>query len=280
MQIAGVENRSALARAIERSDVARSLRQEIVRLREEVISAGDGATLEVLISDSGTADPDDLKSKSDATHLTLQKLNEDIEAVGTDYMKLLSEFSLLDDKADAADAVEEMAQARAEMEFQVEAYVRKRAQANLLRWAIERYRRERQAPLLKRAAQIFSRLTLGRYVDLLVNTDGSSANIVGILSGRASAVSVGGMSQGTVDQLYLSLRLAAIESAIDAGLKLPFLADDLFVNFDDDRAKAGFSVLGELATKTQVLFFSHNGHLPPIAEKALEPARLSQCILA
>jgi uncharacterized protein YhaN len=280
MQDAGVETRAALAQAIDRSNRARTCRQEITRWRAEVVSAGDGATVEALIAANLGTSSDDLRTRSEELKAAIQVLNDDIASVGDDYTRAMSAFEAIDDRADAAVAMEEKTQAQAEMEFQVEAYVCKRAQASLLRWTIERYRRERQAPLLKRAAQLFSRLTLCRYVDLSVETDGVSTSIVGILAGGANAVPVGRMSQGTLDQLYLALRLAAVESVVDAGLKLPFLADDLFINFDNDRAEAGFKVLGELATKTQVLFFSHHGHLLPIAEKALKPARLSQCTLA
>jgi len=87
------------------------------------------------------------------------------------------------------------------------------------------------------------------------------------------------MSEGTVDQLFLSLRLAAVEDAVAAGAKLPFLADDLFINYDDARAQAGFSVLAELARTTQVLFFTHHSHLISVAERAVAPLPLSTCWL-
>ena len=83
------------------------------------------------------------------------------------------------------------------------------------------------------------------------------------------SVSVTGMSTGSADQLYLALRVAAIEDYLDHAPPLPFIADDLFINFDDDRAAAGFRVLGELARKTQVLFFTHHEHLIDVANKAL-----------
>lgn len=49
-------------------------------------------------------------------------------------------------------------------------------------------------------------------------------------------------------------------------------ADDLFINFDDKRAAAGFRVLGELAKKTQVLFFTHHEHLLEVARRVLGDA--------
>ena len=49
----------------------------------------------------------------------------------------------------------------------------------------------------------------------------------------------------------------------------PFVADNLFINFDDDQAAASFKVLAQLAEKTQVLFFTHHQHLVDIAHEAL-----------
>ena len=69
------------------------------------------------------------------------------------------------------------------------------------------------------------------------------------------------MSDGTVDQLYLALRLASVDEYLGRAHSLPFIADDLLINFDDARAAAGFKVLAELGQKTQVLFFTHHQHL-------------------
>jgi uncharacterized protein YhaN len=77
------------------------------------------------------------------------------------------------------------------------------------------------------------------------------------------------MSTGTADQLYLALRVASIEDCLDRADALPFVADDLFINFDNVRAAAGFEVLGKLAGKTQILFFTHYQHLVEIAESTL-----------
>jgi uncharacterized protein YhaN len=78
-----------------------------------------------------------------------------------------------------------------------------------------------------------------------------------------------GLSEGTADQLYLALRVAAVEQHVLTNTPVPFVADDIFVNFDDARARAGLEVLGELAEKTQVLFFTHHSHLRELAEAAL-----------
>ena len=71
------------------------------------------------------------------------------------------------------------------------------------------------------------------------------------------------MSDGTRDQLYLALRMAALELHLGQAQSLPFVADDLFVNYDDARAKAGLEELKVLSASAQVLFLSHHDHLVP-----------------
>lgn len=165
------------------------------------------------------------------------------------------------------------------MAVQAEAYMRKRAVVVLLRWTIGRYRAEKQTPLLKRASDLFSRLTLGRYTDLLVDLEGEKARLAGQTRDQAVAP-VEDVSDGKRDQLYLALGVAAIEGPVAAGARLPFLADDLFINYDDEQARAGFEVLAELSTRTQVLFFTHHHHLVDVG-KAISPAPdFSLCSLA
>jgi uncharacterized protein YhaN len=61
--------------------------------------------------------------------------------------------------------------ALAEMKEVAEHYVRVRSAAALLQWAIERYRRDKQAPLLKRVGQLFKTLTGGSFSDLRLEFD-------------------------------------------------------------------------------------------------------------
>ena len=76
-------------------------------------------------------------------------------------------------------------------------------------------------------------------------------------------VGISGMGDGTRDQLYLALRLAALELHLEQALPLPFIADDLFINYDNARSKAGLEALASLSEETQVIFLSHHDHLTP-----------------
>ena len=70
-----------------------------------------------------------------------------------------------------------------------------------------------------------------------------------------------------------------LPESVASGVKLPFLADDLFINYDDARSAAGFRVLAKLAEETQVLFFTHHEHLADLARDTLGPANVSACRL-
>jgi uncharacterized protein YhaN len=81
--------------------------------------------------------------------------------------------------------------------------------------------------------------------------------IVG-LRDAGDRVSVAGMSDGTRDQLFLALRLASLEHRLEKSEPIPFIVDDILINFDEDRTRAALQALGRLGTKNQVLLFSHH----------------------
>ncbi|MBJ7410676.1 MAG: AAA family ATPase [Phenylobacterium sp.] len=276
---AQVAGSAELPRVIERAERATLLKTEVDDLTRSVLELGDGLTLDTLIVEASGADPSELTAESDRLQDQLRATSADIERIAELRKAASLDFKQADDRPDAAIAAADVAQAKAEMEVQAEAYVRKRSEAALLRWTVERYRREKQAPLLKRASAIFSELTLGRYAALGVDVDAGRPRLSGIRDDGATVVPVSGMSEGTIDQLFLSLRLAAVEESVASGVKLPFLADDLFINYDDARSAAGFRVLAKLAEETQVLFFTHHEHLADLARDTLGPANVSACRL-
>ena len=279
LEVAGVSEPREIIPIVERSSRARGLAGEVAQLEDQVLAAGDGGALPALVELARSADPDQLAAESERMGNILGDLRSKLQQLAEDKQRHESAFREIDDGPDAAVAEADMVQARAEMEFQAEAYVERRAEALLLRWAMERFRRERQAPLLRAASEIFSRLTLGRYAGLDVVIDDRNGQLIGLLSGGSQTVPAARMSDGTADQLYLALRLAAVREAVGAGARLPFIADDLFINYDDERAAAGFRELAELAKVTQVLFLTHHEHLLEVAGQAIAPLKVSSCML-
>lgn len=105
----------------------------------------------------------------------------------------------------------------------------------------------------RRAAELMSDMTEGRYNRLSICDD---------LSLRAGTWQEDTLqdalwrSDGTVDQLYLSLRLAVAEELLPNG---PLVLDDALVRFDDNRLKAAMKILrGEAQDRQVILFTCHS----------------------
>lgn len=112
----------------------------------------------------------------------------------------------------------------------------------------------RFSPRITKAAQtLFSKLTGGRYQRITLGEDMSlqTASV-----DEVTLQELRRRSDGTIDQLYLALRLAvARELTPDA----PLILDDALVRFDDVRLAAAMDVLKEEAQTKQVVVFTCQG---------------------
>ncbi len=277
---ANAANTAELGAAIHTQQTAEAKRKRIAELQTEILNNGDGRSLADLLVAAETAHPGELAEQSAELQNRITEITTQIETKSAEKATAAAHLATISGgNADAALAAAELEEARATMELEAEAYLRKRAQAVMLRLAIQKYQEERQGPLLKRASELFAVLTLGRYERLCADYDDSNTpHLLGQLT-NGSTTPIQAMSEGTLDQVYLALRLAAMEEMVENGAQLPFLADDLFINFDDERAGAGLRVLQKLACRTQVLFFTHHRHLLEVAERELTPSPISVCRL-
>lgn len=268
-EAAGVDDANALKEAIESSDALRQLQGKVDENLQTMEQEGDGLAVDDLEKECDEIDLDHVAAREESIATELDALRQQL-TTAVEVRSLAREaFQAIGGDDAAAQAAATRQEAIAEMREVATRYVRVRTSAILLQWAIDRYRREKQAPLLKRAGELFATITRGSFSDLRVAYDDQDqAHLTG-LRPDGEVVRVPGMSTGTADQLYLALRLASIGDYLERTEALPFVADDLFINFDDDRSAAGFEVLGKLAQETQVLFFTHHQHLVDIARNTL-----------
>jgi uncharacterized protein YhaN len=266
MERAGVDTNALLAGAIGRSDQQRRLNVEVAEAKTHLLNGGDGLTrmqIEAEIDEANLVQlASELAQINDQLADAVQRQNVfSAELAGA--ARALSEIG----GSDAAPQAEAQRQeAIAQMSDVAERYVKVFTAGRLLRWSIDRYREEKQGPLLSRAGSIFSTLTSGSFRKLIVDFERQPMVLEGLRS-DGKLVGISGLSDGTRDQLYLALRLAALEMHLDQAMPLPFIADDLFINYDDARSKAGFEALRELSEQTQVIFLSHHDHLIPTVQE-------------
>lgn len=265
LHLAKVANNDELRIAIERSELARTLRKEIRDSLQALQDTGDGLSREELEVEFAAADlpriPSDLTELQSQVGNILERQNR----IAAELNSAQEALGMIAGQGEAARAESLRQEALARMANAAERYIRVYTAAKLLRWAIERYRETKQGPMLSRAGDIFSSLTLGAFSRLVVDYDSEPLTLYGQRA-TGEHVAIEGLSDGTRDQLYLALRLAALEMQIQQAPAMPFIADDLFINYDDDRSRAGLEALAGLSELTQVIFLTHHDHLVPVAQ--------------
>ena len=102
-----------------------------------------------------------------------------------------------------------------------------------------------------RAAEIFAKITSGRYQKVLLSRDFSLET-----DSEGAQRSVQLLSQGASDQLYLAVRLAICDMVLPEEKHVPLILDDALLSFDDQRLHAALDYLLEESEHRQILLFT------------------------
>lgn len=109
-------------------------------------------------------------------------------------------------------------------------------------------------PLLnERISYYLGRITRGKYKDIRAD-DRLVIKIMG--SESVDIVTVPQLSSGTIDQVYVALRLALADLITSRGEKLPLIMDETFSQFDDARTRETLKILDKLSEDRQIIMFT------------------------
>ncbi len=262
---AGVDTNEDLIAAAERSRNKRELQKKLDMHEQELNRNGDGLSIKELEKEADESEIDAFESEYEIISLELKELQANRDSLRDQRQTLQNEIKTKDGSATAANASEEAEEHIATMVSSAEQYLRLQIAALILEQRIEDYRKKNQAPVLARAGELFSKLTLGSYASLRDELDDGGKPVLLGVRPNDDEVAVDGMSDGSRDQLYLALRLATLEQHLSKGEPMPFVVDDILIGFDDNRTKVCLEVLAELAARTQVLIFTHHRRVLELA---------------
>jgi len=211
--------------------------------------------------ESWTMDEDDLAIR----RAGVEQLSEQIELLATGAKGLDRDIAHLQEE-ETVDAVDgEIASLQDEEARLVRERDRRWVLAQVIRDADRRFREEHQPDLIRRAGAYLKHLTGGRYDRILVN-EASAGDVFQVLGpGLPAPVALTPpVSTGTLEQAYLSLRLAIVDHLDQGGERLPLFVDEVFVNWDRERRSRGIEVLGSLSRSRQLFVFTCH---PELAEQ-------------
>lgn len=238
------------------------IKETISSIENEILEAGEGVTIAELEAQAVGVDPDSLPGR--ITELN-NKIDDELEPRRTELAETKGreekELELMDGSDHAALLADQAHAILARIRSDAERYVQAKLAGKILRDQIDRYRRENQGPLVKRASEHFCALTLGSFDGLMTDFNEKDEPVLAGIRSGGERVYVEGMSSGTRDQLYLALRLASLEKYMESAEPMPFIVDDVLVDFDDARSHAALNALAELAEMTQVILFTHHSQV-------------------
>lgn len=248
-----------LPAVIDRFAAYAKLREQIADTEAGLAKIGAGVGPVELARQAAEVNFDDLAGMTALlAHDIEERINPEINRISQQIGEINGQLAAMDGGARAADLTGQMEQELARIRRLAERYAVVKLSARVLQREIERYREEHQDPVLKLGSRYFCELTLGSFTGLRTDVDDKGEPVlVGVRQGDVR-LTVDKMSSGTRDQLFLALRLATLEWRLERNEPMPFIVDDILINFDDDRSKATLTVLADLARKNQVILFTHH----------------------
>ncbi len=254
-----------------RSADCREWRKTLTRIEKELVRDGAGASITDLEKEAADVDLDTTDTRIVQIAAELPEIDNALSTARDARANAQAELSLLRGPSAASEKAEDVQATLARLRDDIIRYSRLRLASTLLSRRIDDYRHRNQAPLLLRAGALFRAMTLQSFERLEADEQEDRPILVGLRPDGAR-VPADGMSEGTRDQLFFALRLAAVEASSIGGEPMPFVVDDVLVQFDDNRCAAALDVLADVASRTQVVLFTHHRQVRMCAEALDAPA--------
>lgn len=166
------------------------------------------------------------------------------------------EIQVLEEGGTYSEILHNFRQAQSEFDEEAKEWAVRMLAKELLNRTVNRFKDFHLPRLLEKAGEYLAFLTGGNYSKLFVAPSGT-----GFVIQRADhfQFEADELSQATMEQVYVSLRLALAET-IYGKLTFPLIIDDSFVNFDGERTRRMIELLKK-AEGRQILFFTCHKHL-------------------
>ena len=271
-QAAGVELPALLPQAEDRSRRKRQAQADLDQARAQLAQASRHPVPDLRAwlegQDAARMDADEERCTREGAELETQ-----LRAAREHEEATRRALQAIDSADTAAAAREGMERAAAGVRAAMGPWIRSRLAHGLLAEALKRFRDRAQGPMLLAASAHFEHMTGGEFVRLLSDDSGAQPVLLAQRAG-GSRIGVEAMSEGTRDQLYLALRLAALGIRRQAGVDLPVILDDVLMTSDDGRAGRMLQALAEFARGGQVMVFTHHGHLVEVGRGLVGVVRL------
>ncbi len=280
---AHIDSAEQLSGVVHQLERRHRLQSQFESTNDTLIELARGKSTDDFVAEIEQAEPDRIDEQIAQLSSELDQLKQSRdEALSHLNAKLAERRTLEQVNDDAANAKQLAANDLATVVTHSERFIRLQHAVHFLKAQVERFREQAQGPMIQRTSEFFSKLTLGAFSGVAAQSDEDDPKRIQLVALRPKNdqdsdaappehVPTSGLSEGTCDQLYLALRLAAIDLHLENHAPMPLILDDVLMTFDDARTQALLELLIPFSQKTQVIIFTHHPHTQSLA-KAHTPA--------
>lgn len=249
-QAANVTDENAFYNMAEDYMEKEALQQETNNIKEQLYHLFSGEKAEELLA--STLDSVQLESRKDQVEHTIKDIESAISTTHHQLGEIQAQVERLEGTDDASQLHFTYEMEKNTMNDQAKEW----AVLKLVQAALEKakhvYQEKHFSKVMTLTGDYFAHMTSERY-DKVIPPQGNG--LFQVEDSENIRYTVEELSQGTIDQLYVSLRFA-IAKAMRDQFDLPLLIDDAFVHFDETRTTQTIHLLEHLSKEQQVIFFT------------------------
>lgn len=194
----------------------------------------------------------ELQQLQEALEVNITSFDGSIEASRTQLAEINAELKRLESSDAHSEKIHQFEIEKEKLNRLAKEWAMIKAEKEVLAETKENYRDKYLAKVMEETAHFLNTVTAGKYVSVYSPENKEPFRL---MAADGLRFTVNELSQGTMNQLYVSLRLA-ISKVMAESHQLPFLLDDAFVHFDEVRVKRMIKVLAETAAEQQVIMFT------------------------
>ncbi len=270
LQLAGLATASDLEPLLAHLEQRKSVQTQIDSFRTTLTGLARGQAVDEFVAKVRAEDPDSLTERKATAGAEKTEKESALSGIRETLFRLGNDRKVLEKAGDAAADFRQQAEScAATLKADAARFLRLRLATSLLETQIEQFRKQNQGPLLQKSGEVFQAITRGAFSGLGAEFNADDVPILVGIRADQTQVPIEGLSDGTRDQLYLALRLAALDRYLDEHEPMPLILDDLLITFDNERTQAILPQLADLARRTQILLFTHHEHLVELVGQTL-----------
>ncbi len=216
IQLAGLTAVAELEPLLAHLEQRNSVQAQIDNLRNTLGGLARGQVVDEFVAQVRAENPDALAQRRATVEREKNEKELTLSGIREKLFQLGNEKKNLEKAGDAAAAFRQQAEScAATLRQDAARFLRLRLATHLLQSQIERFRKENQGPLLRKSGEVFQAITRGAFSGLGAEFNADDVPVlVGVRPDQAK-VPVVGLSDGSRDQLFLALRLAALDRHLE-----------------------------------------------------------------